>query len=132
MPSVHGSRFTVHDPAWQAVNLVASAGGFGVIVLDLGGLTKRRLREWQSRQWLRLRRAIEHSPTALVILSSEHLASSVSALVLEFSREKTRWQGMPGVSLLLEGMAAQVRIMQQRKNAGSGKPAQDCRLEIGP
>jgi hypothetical protein len=121
-----------NDPAWQAVNLVASAGGCGVIVLDLGGVTKRKLREWQGRQWLRLRRAIEHSPTALVILASEHLASSVSALVLELSREKTRWQGTPGVSLLLEGMAAQVRILQHRKSAGVGKPVQDCRLEIGP
>jgi hypothetical protein len=120
-----------NDPAWQAVNLVASAGGFGVIILDLGGVTKRKLREWQSRQWLRLRRAIEHSPTALVLLASEHLTSSVSALVLELSREKTRWEGTPGVSLLLEGVAAQVRIGQQRKSAGREKP-QDCRLEIGP
>lgn len=121
-----------NDPAWQAVNLVASAGGFGVIVLDLGGVTKRKLRQWQGRQWLRLRRAIEHSPTALVILASVHLASSVSTLVLELSREKTRWRGTSGVSLLLGGMAAQVRILQQRKSAGVGKPAQDCRLEIGP
>lgn len=121
-----------NDPAWQAVNLVASAGGFGVIVLDLGGLSKRKLREWQSRQWLRLRRAIENSPTALVILSSEHLASSVSALVLELFREKTRWQGASGVSLLLEGMAAQVQVLQQRRSAGAGTGAKDCRLEIGP
>ncbi len=121
-----------NDPAWQAVNLVASAGGFGVIVLDLGGLSKRGLREWQSRQWLRLRRAIENSPTALVILASEHLASSVSALVLELFREKTRWQGAPGVSLLLEGMAVQIQILQQRKSAGERTEAKDCRLEIGP
>jgi hypothetical protein len=109
--------------------LVASAGGFGVIVLDLGGVTKRRLREWQSRQWLRLRRAIEHSPTAVVLLASDHLASTVSAVVLELSCEKTRWEGSPGVSLLLEGVATQVRIVQQRKGVKAG--AQDCRLEIG-
>jgi len=132
-PPTHAVRFSKkNDPAWQAVNLVAAAGGFGVIVLDLGGVTKRKLREWQSRQWLRLRRAIEHGPTALAILTSEHLASSVSALVLEIAREKTRWEGVPGVSLLLEGMATQVRIEQQRKGASTGKPAQECRLEIGP
>jgi hypothetical protein len=121
---------TSSSPSWQAVNLVASAGGFGVIVLDLGGVAKRRLREWQSRQWLRLRRAIEHSPTALVLLASDHLASTVSALVLELSRERTRWEGAPGVSFLLEGVATQVRIGQKRKGVKTG--TRDCRLEIGP
>jgi recombination protein RecA len=108
---------TLSSPAWQAVNLVASAGGFGVIVLDLGGVTKHKLREWQGRQWLRLRRAIEHSPTVLLLLASEHLASSVSALVLEIAREKTRWQGAPDVSLWLSGISAKVRVAHQRKNA---------------
>jgi hypothetical protein len=97
------------------VNLVASAGGFGVIVLDLGGLSRRKLRPWQSRQWLRLRQAIEHSPTALVLLSSEHLASTVSSLVLTLSREKTQWKGTPGVSLLLEGFSTRVEVVHRRK-----------------
>jgi hypothetical protein len=121
-----------NDPAWQAVNLVASAGGFGVIVLDLGGVTKYKLREWQSRQWLRLRRAIENSPTSLVILASEHLASSVSALVLEIAREQTRWQGTPGVSLWLSGISAKVRVAHQRKKtSGDAAPERTCSLGIG-
>jgi recombination protein RecA len=128
-PPAHAVRPSrKNNPAWQAVNLVASAGGFGVIVLDLGGVKKHMLREWQSRQWLRLRRAIEHSPTALILLASHHLASTVSALVLEFAREKTRWVGAPGISLLLEGTATRIRIGQQRKS--TKVRAQDCRLEI--
>jgi hypothetical protein len=129
-PAVRFSK--KHDPAWQAVNLVASAGGFGVIVLDLGGVPKRKLREWQSRQWLRLRRAIEHSPAVLLILSSEHLASSISALVIEIAREKTRWQGTPGVSLWLSGISSKVRVAQQRKNASrDAGPEATCSLGIG-
>jgi hypothetical protein len=120
-----------NDPAWQAVNLVASAGGFGVIVLDLGGVTKRKLREWQSRQWLRLRRAIEHSPTALCVLASEHLAASVSALVIEIAREKTRWEGTPGVSLWLSGISAKVRVTHQRKTANRDAAETTCSLGIG-
>jgi recombination protein RecA len=123
---------TLSSPAWQAVNLVASAGGFGVIVLDLGGVTKRKLRAWQSRQWLRLRRAIENSPTALLILASEHLASSVSALVIEIAREKTRWEGTPGVSLWLSGISAKVRVAHERKNANrDAGPDATCSLGIG-
>lgn len=117
---------------WKAVNLVASAGGFGLIVLDLGGLVKYRLRAWQSRQWLRLRRAIENSPTSLVILASEHLASTVSALVLEVARERTRWEGTPGVSLWLQGVSSKVRIAQQRRNGNPGEGIErSCTLGIG-
>jgi hypothetical protein len=97
------------DKAWQALNLVASAGGFGVIVLDLGGLSRRKLRAWQSRQWLRVRRAIENSPTTVVILATEHLAGSVAGMVLRLSREKTRWAGKEGVSLVLDGAISEVR-----------------------
>ena len=103
------------DKAWQAVNLVASAGGFGMIVLDLGGLPRRKLRSWQSRQWLRLLRAVENSPTTLVVLAAEHLTASVSALVLGLSREKACWSGKAGVSLLLDGMESQVQVLQQRR-----------------
>jgi hypothetical protein len=117
--------------AWQAVNLVASAGGFGVILLDLGGITKRKQREWQNRQWLRLRRAIEYSPTALLILASQHLASSVSALVIEIAREKTRWQGAPGVSLWLSGISAKARVAHQRKTTNRDAGETTCSLGIG-
>jgi hypothetical protein len=105
------------DQTWQALNLVASAGGFGVIVLDAGGLPRRKLRQWQSYQWLRPRRAIEHSPTALLLMSEEHLAGSASTLVLELSREKTYWKGVPGVSLLLDGISTSIRLAQQRRRA---------------
>jgi hypothetical protein len=123
---------TSSSSPWKAVNLVASAGGFGVILLDLGGIPKRKLREWQSRQWLRLRRAIEHSPTALVLLASEHLASSVSALVIEIAREKTRWEGVPGVSLHLSGISAKARVAHQRKGTHRVSVQEtSCKLGIG-
>ena len=105
------------DQTWQAMNLVASAGGFGVIVLDLGGLPRRKLRQWQSYQWLRPRRAIEHSSTALLVMAEEHLTASTSTLVLELAREKTHWSGTPGVSLLLGGISTSIRVAQQRRKA---------------
>jgi recombination protein RecA len=104
------------DQTWQALNLVA-AGGFGVIVLDAGGLPRHKLRQWQGYQWLRPKRVIEHSPTALLLMSGEHLAGSASTLVLELSREKTHWKGASGVSLLLDGISTSIRLAQQRRRA---------------
>ena len=60
-------------------------------------------------------RAVENSPTALVVLAAEHLTASVSALVLALSREQTCWSGKAGVSLLLDGMESQVKVLQQRR-----------------
>jgi recombination protein RecA len=109
------------DQTWQAMNLVASAGGFGVIVLDLGGLPRRKLRQWQGYQWLRPRRTIEHGSTVLLVMAGEHLAASASALVLELTRAKTHWSGTPGISLLLDGISTSIRLVRQRRGAmGAG------------
>ncbi len=113
--TVHDSRLAVHEQPWRAVNLVAAAGGFGVVVVDLGGLSGRRLRAWRNRPWMRLLHLIRGSSTALLVLTAQHLASSVSALVLELSRKKTHWTGAAGVSLLLNGISAQARVIHQRR-----------------
>lgn len=70
------------DQAWQAVSLVAAAGGFGLIVADLGGLSRRKLAEWQRRPWVRLRQAIEHTATALAVLTEHHVAHGAITLGL--------------------------------------------------
>ncbi len=113
------NRSTAHDQPWRAVNLVVDAGGFGVVVLDLGGLSRRQLRAWQSRPWMRLLHLIRGSSTALIVLTAQHLASSVSTLVLELSRQKTHWTGDAGVSLLLNGISTQARVVRHRRQGHS-------------
>ena len=129
--TAYGSRFTVDErQAWQAVNLVAAAGGFGPIVLDLGGLSQRKLRPWRNRRWMRLLRVMEGSATALVIISAQHLASTVSGLVLELSREKTDWAENQGFSFLLNGITSKGRILHQRR-LPQWQQEKTCRVEIG-
>ena len=101
------------DHAWQAANLVASAGGFGVIVIDLGGLSLRKQREWQRHQWIRLKQAIEHTSTALVTLSERRLVGSAAGLSLALSRSHAHWEGERGISLLLNGLAFEVNVARK-------------------
>ena len=84
------------EEAWQATNLVVSSGGFGVVAVDLGGLSMRQLGDWQRRTWARLRHATSDSQTALVLLAEKHLAGNASELVLELRRETTEWEGLLG------------------------------------
>ena len=86
------------DAAWRAANLVVSAGGFGLVAVDLAGLPKRALGDWQRRPWLRFKHALEGSSTALVVLAEAPLAGSAAGMVLELQRGHTQWQGVLGAA----------------------------------
>ena len=112
---------------WKAAQLIASAGGFGLIVLDLIGLPPFQLRDLRHFPWAGLRRTIAHGPTAMLVVSSEHVAGSVAAQTLSLRREGARWRGSPGVSLRLEGVSTRAAILHQRRGARGQTAA--CRLE---
>jgi hypothetical protein len=110
--------------AWDAVDLVVGAGGFGVIVLDLlGSNSPRQLREWQLRPWLKLQRRIENTSTALLVLAPHQpdresgLCAQVPAMRLELARAQAQWEGQEGVSLVLRGLESKARLAYQRSSA---------------
>ena len=103
------------NEAWQATNLVATAGAFGVIAVDLGGLSQRRMGRWQGRPWIRLKRAVEGTSTALVVLAEKHVAGVAADMVVELRRERTEWDGLLGEI----GICADV--IRDRVRAAGGK-----------
>lgn len=105
------------DEAWQAANLVAAAGGFGVVAIDLGGLSERQLGRWQRRAWMRLKHAVEGSSTTLVVLAERHVAGSAAGMVLRLRRERTAWEG------LLGGIDLRVEVVKDRAHRADGKAA---------
>ncbi|MDZ7639386.1 MAG: hypothetical protein U5J83_14220 [Bryobacterales bacterium] len=102
--------------AWDAVNLVVGAGGFGLIVLDLMGTRSRRfLQEWQMRPWLKLHRSIENSPTTLLVAATHKgIAAHAAVARVEFRRKEAQWQGLAGVSFVLGGMEVEAALAYQR------------------
>ncbi len=106
-------RLSRMDEAWQTANLVVSAGGFGVVAIDLGGFSKRQLGDWQGRTWTRLKHAVEDTPTALIVLAEKHLAGSAADVVLELHRERTEWDGQLG------GIGMRAEIIRQRVRGAS-------------
>lgn len=105
------------DEAWQAANLVAAAGGFGVVAIDLGGLSERQLGRWQRRAWMRLKHAVEGSSTTLVVLAERHVAGSAAGMVLRLQRQRTTWDG------LLGGIDLQVEVVKDKAYRAGGKAA---------
>jgi hypothetical protein len=111
------------DQAWQAANLVAAAGGFGLIVVDLGGLSQRRLRLWQRRPWVRLRQAVEHTATALTVLAEAHVAGSAAGALVRLERRAADWRG----GLLLDGLETKAEVVKGRGWTTDQKPGRRCK-----
>jgi hypothetical protein len=88
--------------ALKAADYLLHAGGFGAIVLDLCQVPPRISNRIPISYWYRFRRAIENTPTILVLAEKEPLARSCASLMHDLERKKTIWTGAPGFSLLRE------------------------------
>ena len=67
------------EHALKAADLLLQGGGFGMLVLDLAGISARDARRISLASWFRLRNAIEKTPTALVVVEEQLNAGSCSA-----------------------------------------------------
>jgi recombination protein RecA len=92
------------EHALKAVDLLIQAGGFGLVVLDLGDTPDKEARRIPMASWFRLRHAAERTGAALVAVERQVNARSCSALQIEMRRAK---QGAVWAGKLLRGLAVQ-------------------------
>ena len=79
------------DQALRSVDLLLHGGGFGLVALDLGDVPTRLVRQVQLNVWFRMRRAVEDTSTAFVVLAQESNAKSCASLVLRVERQAASW-----------------------------------------
>jgi len=108
-----------HDAgkALKAADLLTAGGGFGLIAVDLGDTPPAAARRIPLNAWFRLRRAVEHTPTALVALGLEPNAKTCASLLVECARQQAAWSGARRVSRMLDGISMQV---ERRKPSAKG------------
>ncbi len=116
----------------QVTDLLAQAGGFGLVALDLGDIPPKDARRIPLNAWFRFRRAIENTPTILVVLTQEPCAGSSSSLVLRMNREREAWSGLPGCSHLLRGAVLQVERKKPTHALECGRRSAECGVEHKP
>jgi len=73
------------EHAFKAADLLLHAGGFGLVILDLGDVAGKEARRIISSWWYRFRRTVEDRPTVLVVISEEACTRSCAALTLELN-----------------------------------------------
>jgi len=82
---------SIVDHAIKATDLLLQSSGFGLVALDLGDVSSAQSRRVQLSWWFRFKKAIENTPTALVVISRDPNARSCAALVLGLNRGRDEW-----------------------------------------
>jgi recombination protein RecA len=72
----------------KVTDLLLQSNGFGMIALDLGDVPVQSARRIPLASWFRFRRAIEHTPTALLVLEQQPIAGSCSSMLVKVSGKK--------------------------------------------
>ena len=103
--------------AMKAVDLLLHGGGFGLLALDIAGLTPRQLNRIPLSYWYRFRLAVEHTPSSLLVLTDVPLARNTAALTLEMKKDEAVWSGSSSDFQLLRALRFQM-IMRRGVRMG--------------
>jgi hypothetical protein len=79
------------DQALRTMDLLIQAGGFGMVAVDLGDIPTRTVRQVPLNAWFRFRRAVEDTPTILLLLEQEPNAKTCASLVLRLEAREAKW-----------------------------------------
>jgi hypothetical protein len=120
--------------AVQAADVIVRGGGFEVVAVDLGDLPPWRLARMPAAALVRLQRAVEGTPAALVFAGVRRVAGSLAATAVALSPARPCWEvGGPG---LLAGLLTEARLahcaQRPRANHVGGRLAPSLGARVGP
>jgi recombination protein RecA len=84
------------DQALRATDLLIQAGGFGMVAVDLSDVAPKIVRYVPLNAWFRFRRAVEDTPTILMVLEQEANAKTCASLVLRLEARPGEWNEASG------------------------------------
>lgn len=93
----------------RCAELILTASGFALVILDLG---LPDLRHLPLHVWPRLGRVARKTETVLAVLTHRHLANSFATISLVFTRENARWERN-----LFEGLTSRARLERNKLGA---------------
>jgi recombination protein RecA len=110
----------------KSTDLVLQSGGFGMVALDLAGIPEKFVRRIPLASWFRFQRAVEHTKTALLVVSEFACAQTCAAVVLKLENKLSAVSSQPSAkpshAQFLERIQIQAelsRMRLERRPAGS-------------
>ena len=120
-------KFSEHrlEQVLKATDLILQGGGFGLIVLDLAGIEEKFVRRIPLASWFRFQRAVEHTKSALLVVSESSCAKTCAALSVEIkhSAPDIQHSGKPAHAELLQTMRIEAELMRSRLDRKPAQPA---------
>lgn len=102
----------------KATDLILQGRGFGLVALDLSDISPRSLRRVPLSFWFRFQRAVEHTPTVLLLFDEQDCAKSCASLVLRLRPKTVRWSTVAASSVrhsyLLDQVALSAELVRSR------------------
>ena len=91
------------EQALRVTDLLLQSGGFGLVVIDLGGVPFHTARRISLASWFRFQRAVEHTPTVLLAITPAPCAQTCATVLLKVKNQSLvvgRWSLAKKISAL--------------------------------
>ena len=114
----------------KATDLILQSGGFGLIALDLAGIPEKSVRRIPLASWFRFVRAVEHTRTALLVISEVPCAQTCAALAVKVwnsSAISHQPSAKPSHAEVLKEIQVETEIIRTRLDR---KPMQSVRTSF--
>jgi len=114
----------------KSTDLILQSGGFGLVALDLAGIPEKYVRRIPLASWFRFQRAVEHTKTALLVISEFVCAQSCATLAVQLSVASSQLSvqsQLPSHSELLQALRVETEITRSRLER---KPMQSVRAQF--
>jgi len=108
------------EQAFKVTDMLLESGGFGLIAVDLSGISEKLVRRVPVSTWFRFSRVVEQQATALVFLERQPQAASCAGLVLRLSSEPGAFSGK-----LLTQFTVTAEVVRTREKKGVHSAAPD-------
>lgn len=110
------------DQSLRATDLLIQSGGFGMVAVDFSDVSMRLARQVPLHVWFRFRRAVEDTPTILLLLEQETNAKTCASLVLRLEAGPAQWSETVAASgavacsqaILLHGFSVGTEVVRSR------------------
>ena len=127
------------EQALRVTDLLLQSAGFGLVIIDLGGIPFRAARRVPLTTWFRFQRVIENTPTVLLSVTEAPCAQNCAALLLRLqssivTRISSGTEPAPPHAQVFEGLQIQGELLRSRLHRHSEgtkalerKPAQSVK-----
>jgi hypothetical protein len=124
-----GQGMKAIEQAFKSADLLLQgSGGFGLLVLDLAGVSEKFVRKVPLSTWFRFRAVVEKLSAPLVVLTPYPVVGTCSSLTVNLSGAQIRWlcptEAGPAHARLAMGLDFDVQVAARRSFK---KPSQSIR-----